>query len=132
MKVIKTHGTFNEAIANSSPVIQELAQGLRDLIEDIYPDATEVPWPKQGIIGYGLGPKKMSEHFCYIGLYREHVNLGFYHGVSLPDPDGRLEGTGKKLRHAKIHSLQDIELSPLRELIQRSIAEREKSLGRQG
>ena len=35
------------------------------------------------------------------------VNLGFYQGVGLADPEGLLEGTGAKMRHVKIRSLDD-------------------------
>ena len=44
---------------------------------------------------YGVGPKKMSEHFCYIAPQKYYVNLGFMYGADLPDPNGLLEGSGK-------------------------------------
>jgi hypothetical protein len=34
------------------------------------PDVVEVPWPRQRVIGYGVGPKKMSEHFCYVAVHK--------------------------------------------------------------
>jgi len=64
MKTVDTHGSFDEALSTSSSQVQEIADGLRKLIIEVYPDVVEVPWPKQKIIGYGVGPKKMSEHFC--------------------------------------------------------------------
>ena len=60
--------------------------GLRALIEAVHPDAVEVPRPGERTAGYGVGPKKMSETYAYIGVYQKYVNLGFYHGTSLPDP----------------------------------------------
>jgi hypothetical protein len=78
MKTVDTHGSFDEALSTSSSQVQEIADGLRKLIIEVYPDVVEVPWPKQKIIGYGVGPKKMSEHFYYIGAFKEHVNLGFF------------------------------------------------------
>jgi hypothetical protein len=42
----------------------------------------------QKITSYGVGPKKMSEYDVYIGLYKKHVNLGFYHGAVLSDLAG--------------------------------------------
>jgi hypothetical protein len=99
------------------------------LIIDLYPEVVEVPWPKQMIIGYGVGPKKMSEHFCYIGAHREHVNLGFYYGAELPDPEGLLEGTGKKLRHIKVRKIEEVAQPALRQMIKSSLEERKKALG---
>jgi len=129
MKTIDQHGTFEEALAGHSAAVAAIARKLRALIEDIYADTVEVPWANQGVIGYGVGPRKMSEHFCYIGLYKGHVNLGFFHGSALPDPAGMLEGTGKKLRHIRIRDDAAIEKEAIRELIVQSLQERRRSLG---
>jgi hypothetical protein len=40
--------------------------------------------------------------FAYVGVFRSHVNVGFFHGASLPDPAHLLEGTGKYMRHVKL------------------------------
>jgi len=129
MKTVNTHGSFDDALSGSSDQVKEIARRLRKLIIDFYPEVVEVPWPKQKIIGYGVGPKKMSEHFCYIGAHREHVNLGFYYGAELSDPEGLLEGTGKKLRHIKVREVEEVAQPALRHLVQSSLEEREKGLG---
>ena len=129
MKTVDTHGSFDEAIAESSALVQEIARRLRQLIVDVYPDVVEVPWPKQRIIGYGVGPKKMTEHFCYIAAYKKHVNLGFYRGAALPDPEGLMEGTGKELRHVKVRSVDEAERPSLKQLVQLSLEERQRALG---
>lgn len=130
MRTIDEHGTFEEAIVEASKEVRALARDLRSLIEDVYPQVTEVPWPKQQITGYGLGPKKMSEHFCYIGVHSSHVNLGFNYGADLPDPEGLLQGAGKKFRHVKIDQQDQMRQASLRDLIEAAIQERERALGR--
>jgi hypothetical protein len=40
--------------------------------------------------------------FAYVGVFRAHVNVGFFHGAALPDPAGLLQGTGKYMRHVKV------------------------------
>ncbi len=129
MKTIETHGTFEEVIDDSNPEVQAIARHLRQLIIEIFPEVIEVPWPKQGIAGYGVGPKKMSEHFCYIGTQSNRVNLGFFYGADLTDQEGLLEGTGKKLRHVKVKSMEQAEQASIRELIELSIQERVSALG---
>jgi len=129
MKSIETQGTFEEAIAASNAEAQQIARGLRELIVDVYAEVVEVPWPKQKVTGYGVGPKKMSEHFCYIGAHSKHVNLGFNFGADLPDPDQMLEGTGKKFRHVKVLDMQTLEQSALRSLIESAVEERKSVLG---
>lgn len=104
-------------MAQTSPETEALARRTKALIEDVMPDVVEVPWPKQNTIGYGVGPKKMSEHFCYIGVFKGHVNLGFFYGSELPDPENLLEGTGKRLRHIKISQREQLDNPAIRGLI---------------
>jgi hypothetical protein len=60
----------------------------------------------------------MSDSYAYIIPYKEWVDLGFYQGVELPDPDGLLEGSGAKLRHVKIRSIHDANRPTVRVLIE--------------
>jgi hypothetical protein len=123
-------GTFGEAMKRAAPGSQKLALSLRKLIFEIYPSVVEVPWVKQQIIGYGVGPSKKTEHFCYIAPYGSHVNLGFNFGLGLPDPDGLLEGTGKKFRHVKVRKPDDVRNPALRALLRAAVRERADALGR--
>ena len=38
----------------------------------------------------------------YVNVFTSHVNVGFFHGASLPDPARLLQGTGKFMRHVKL------------------------------
>jgi hypothetical protein len=40
--------------------------------------------------------------FAYVAVFKSHINIGFFHGASLPDPTGRLEGSGRYMRHVKL------------------------------
>ena len=40
--------------------------------------------------------------FGYVNVFTSHVNVGFFHGASLPDPARLLQGTGKFMRHVKL------------------------------
>jgi hypothetical protein len=109
---------FSEIMAQFDGAIQDLAIQARALIYDVMPDVVEVPWVRQRIIGYGVGPRKMSEQYAYISLHKGHVNLGFYYGSELPDPDKLLEGTGELMRHIKIRTSQDLENPAVRQLLE--------------
>lgn len=39
--------------------------------------------------------------FAYLGVFKAHVNVGFFMGAELDDPAGLLEGSGKRMRHVK-------------------------------
>ncbi len=111
------NGAFDDVIAQAGPEIQALARAARQLIADVMPGVTEVPWARQKIAGYGVGPKKMSEHFCYIAPFKNHLNFGFMYGAHLPDPEGLLEGKGANLRHVKIRKAEDLQQPALRQLV---------------
>ncbi|MDE2748062.1 MAG: DUF1801 domain-containing protein [Chloroflexota bacterium] len=118
IKTVGGNGSFEDVIAAAPPEIQALAQAARALLADVMPGITEVPWARQKIAGYGVGPKKMSQHFCYIAPFKKHLNLGFMYGARLPDPQNLLEGKGADLRHIKIRSAADLERPGLRVLIE--------------
>ncbi len=118
IKTVGGNGSFDEVIANASPEVQALARAGRALLADVMPGITEVPWARQKIAGYGVGPKKMSEHFCYLAPFKRHLNFGFFYGAHLADPQGLLEGAGKDLRHVKIRNLSDLEQPALRQLVE--------------
>ena len=40
--------------------------------------------------------------FAYVGAFKAHVNVGFFHGAQLPDPAGLLKGSGRRMRHVKL------------------------------
>ena len=121
-------GSFDEMIKGSDLRLQELAKTLRNLIEGIYPKIIEVVWPKLKMAGYGVGPKKKSEQFCYIGLYSKHVTFGFYRGAELQDPLKLLTGTAKQLRYIKIESLDQIFDPAIKSILKNSLVNIQNSL----
>jgi len=55
--------------------------------------------------------------FGYVNLFKEHVNVGFFCGADLPDPQRLLEGTGRLMRHVKLRPGQDVDATALTRLI---------------
>lgn len=55
--------------------------------------------------------------FGYVNAFRAHVNVGFFHGASLPDPTGLLEGNGRYMRHVKLRPGQSLDASALQALV---------------
>jgi uncharacterized protein DUF1801 len=123
------HGQFADILAIASPALRSVCQQLRETIGQLHRQYVELVWPRQRIASFGVGAKKMTEHYAYIHVHGAHVNLGFYHGASLPDPDGLLEGTGKRLRHVKLKDLASARSGAVRNLLRAAIAERERARG---
>lgn len=113
------------------PLPQRLIiERLRALIHTLHPDVVEVGWQRQRSIGYGFGPRKMSEHYAYLAPFKAHVNLGFFKGALLDDPDRLLEGSGKLLRHIKLRTPEDTDAPGVQRLLTAAISERRGALQR--
>lgn len=108
---------FERAVQSFSDEIIIIARETRKLIYKTFPAVVEVVWSKQKIIGFGTGPRKNTEHFCWIMPATNHVNLGFNYGSELPDPKNLLEGTGKLFRHFKVKSVKDLSNPDLIKLV---------------
>ena len=126
MATNESHGTFEEVLAQASSDLQAVCQALKRAIATLHPQYTEVVWPRLGIASYGIGPKKMTEHYAYIAVQSSHVNLGFYRGAQLKDPDRLLRGTGKGLRHVKLRQASEAGSPALIALLVEAIKERQE------
>ena len=61
--------------------------------------------------------------FAYVNVFRDHVNVGFFHGAFLTDPSGLLEGTGKRMRHVKLRPDVEVDAPALQALMAASYAD---------
>lgn len=103
------------------PDIRDLAHQVRALVASVTPDADE--YLKRGwkVIWYGFGPK-MADQFAVVMPTRNHVGLGFAYGSELPDPKGKLEGTGKRMRHVKLRTAADAAAPAIAALLRAQVA----------
>jgi hypothetical protein len=58
-----------------------------------------------------------SAAFAYVNAFKAHVNVGFFRGAELPDPNCLLEGDGKFMRHVKLRPGCDVDATALSTLI---------------
>jgi hypothetical protein len=126
----ETRGTFDQITEGGDPALAAIVIALKARITAMHRDHVEIVWPRMRIASYGIGPKKMSDHYAYIAPQAKHVNLGFYYGSLLNDPTGLLEGAGKNLRHVKIRSLSEVSSKELGDLLEASLLERRRALER--
>ena len=61
--------------------------------------------------------------FGYVNAFRAHVNVGFFRGAEIADPEGLLEGTGKFMRHVKLRPECDVNATALMKLIATAYAD---------
>jgi hypothetical protein len=68
-------------------------------------------------VGYSVNDSPF-DRICYIAPQNKgYVNFGFFFGVGIPDPKQLLAGTGKRIRHVKIWSVEEAKNSALEKLI---------------
>ncbi|MCV2488377.1 DUF1801 domain-containing protein [Geodermatophilus sp. YIM 151500] len=108
----------------------ELVRAADALIRTVDPQVVRVVWPHQRTVGYGVGRRKGSEHYCYLAVYGDKVNLGFNHGAVLPDEGRRLDGTGRSFRKLALRGPATFDDPGVAELLRAAREERLRSLGR--
>lgn len=90
-------------------------QLLCTLVEAAAPEATgSIKWAQPVFEDHGP--------FCYVRAFARHVNFGFWRGADLPDPGQRLQGAGKKMAHATISGLEDIDAAAFTALVKAAVA----------
>lgn len=115
------HTATPESIIADYPLeAQELAGHLRRAIHTLLPGVLETAYPGWRGIGYkypGVG------YFCGIFFRPSEptIRLGLEHGTSLPDPDGLLEGEGKRVRYITITRPEQIESGGVKRLLKAAV-----------
>ncbi len=102
--------TIDSWLAALDPSLRSVAEALRRLILESDPDLSES-------IKWGNPVYEKHGKVCYLASSKAYVSLGFFNGAALTDPEGFpkglpkgfIEGTGKKMRHVKVRSCEDIQ-----------------------
>jgi hypothetical protein len=92
-------------LAEHSAELQAIERALRATIRTAFPDAIEQVDFANKLIAFGRSMKIRGLLFAIIA-HKTHVNLQLADGANLQDPDGLIEGTGKRIRHVKIRSVE--------------------------
>ncbi|MYJ55869.1 MAG: DUF1801 domain-containing protein [Rhodothermaceae bacterium] len=121
-------GTFDDMLQITAETVRPIAIALRETVFKVDQNACEVVRLGDRAATYGVGPRKMLDGYVYILPYKRWVNLGFYQGIDLADPKELLEGTGAKMRHVKIRSIDDAKRSEVRALIKAALTRRRETL----
>jgi hypothetical protein len=105
------------------PAIRELALDARELVLKVLAPSNESVLDVYVLaINFGFS-EKMKDQVVSIGVYTKHINLGFYWGARMEDPEGVLQGAGKQMRHIPIKSAADLGSPVIRDYLLRAIPE---------
>jgi len=92
-------------------VMRDCGNDVRELLHDGHPTAC---------VG--------DAAFGYVNAFRAHVDVGFFRGAEIADPDGLLEGTGKFMRHVKLRPESDVDATALTKLIETAYTDMKRRL----
>lgn len=92
----------------------EIVSEVRQIILTAAPEADEsIKWAQPVY--------EINGPFAYIKAFKNSVNFGFWRGVDINDPEGHLQGSGEKMRHFKLTSLDDINKPVFTDYVQQAI-----------
>jgi len=110
-------------LGSHAPEIAATARALRSAIRDAAPEYVEHVDFGNKLIAFGRTMQMRDLAFAVIP-HTAHVNLQLADGVDLPDPDGLVEGTGKRIRHVKVRSADAAGSPPIRAVIEAQVEAR--------
>lgn len=111
MPKMKAYASFVEWKKDQSAGNKRLIGALTRVIDDAAPHFVKTVKWGQGCFAHDGAPK------IYIHAEDDHVQLGFYAGSKMRDPQGLLVGSGKHVRHVKVRTARDIDRDAFAELI---------------
>jgi hypothetical protein len=116
-------------LAQLDPEVATILVAADDLVRRTDPDVVRVVWPHQKTVGYGVGPRKMSQHYAYIAVHPTHINLGCNYGAHLDD-GGLLEGAGQNMRKMTVRTVDALDDPRVVPTLRAARQERLTALGR--
>jgi hypothetical protein len=112
---------FESLLGLKNQELITLYKDLRAFILTLYPDANELLYHTHALTSVYSISSKLSNGYCHIPIYNEHLNLGFNKGNLLDDPENLLQGTGKLIRHIPIKQESDYKNTFVTNLIKSAI-----------
>jgi hypothetical protein len=120
-------------IGRYSPEVANDARRALAFLTSRFPTATQIAYDNYNAVAVGFGPSdRASEAIFSIALYPRYVTLFFLRGVALPDPKKLLEGSGSRVRHIKLRSIERLEEADVVALIDAAVAAAKVPLPRSG
>lgn len=116
------HPDFQYLLDLKSREVADLFSNARAYILELYPDSNELLYHTHALTAVFSISDKLSDAFCMLPIYTNHVNLGFNKGTLLKDPHKLLTGTGNLIRHIDIKKPEDYRNPNVTALLKEAIA----------
>lgn len=105
-------------IAKQSPEMAKLTREVLAKLRSRFPGAVEMVYDKKRGMVVGFCPDdRASNVINSIGVYSNWINLYFFEGDSLPDPEGLLQGSGHTVRDIRLDRASDLDRPAIKALM---------------
>ncbi len=120
-KLRPIHPDFQYHLHLKEQKVIDLFKDLRQFILELHPDSNELLYHTHVLTAVFSISDKLTDAFCHIPVYSEHINLGFNKGTLLKDPHSLLKGSGKLIRHIQVKKSSDYRNPEAKDLIVEAI-----------
>jgi hypothetical protein len=112
---MKKYASFDDWLVDQPPQHGRLIARLRRLMTSVAPHLVEITkWGNGCYTKDGLP-------ILFLHAEPDHLQLGFFAGANLNDPEGLLRGKGRYVRRIRIETSRDIDEAAFSSLIRRAV-----------
>ena len=97
--------SWDEVLASHRPEVVAAAHAIQGVIVEELPTVVVYFDRGDGLLAFGTSSAMRDLLFALIP-HAGWLNLQLADGATLPDPEGLVEGTGKRIRHVKLRSAE--------------------------
>ena len=109
---------LDKIIAKQPPEMAKLTRAVLAKLRPRFPGAVEMVYDKKRGMVVGFCPdERASNVINSIGVYSKWINLYFFEGDTLPDPEGMLQGTGAIVRNIRVTAAADLDRPAVKALM---------------
>lgn len=128
MNRVATEAQIAGFLAKYSPAIEAQLRAARDRLRARFPKGFELVFDSYNALVFGISPtERTSQALLSVAGYPNWVTLFFLDGAALHDPQGLLEGGGKRVRSIRLQEPSTIDTPAVQALIAQAVAAHESA-----
>jgi hypothetical protein len=122
---------LNRMIARRPTEMAKLTRAVLAKLRPRFPGATELVYDKKNALVIGFCPDdRASNVINSIAVYSKWINLYFFEGGTLDDPEHLLQGSGSTVRSIRITSATDLDRPAVKALMAQALKAADLPLNR--
>jgi hypothetical protein len=128
---VLTPAQLNAIIARRPPEMAKLTRAVLAKMRTRLPGAVEMVYDKKNALVIGFcSAERASSAINSIAVYSKWINLYFFEGDTLPDPERLLQGTGSMVRSIRVTGAAELDRPAVKALIAEALKRADPPLDR--